>query len=324
VWQRIEVNLLRKNALCAALVAVVLALIHTPHLAAQETPSKTTSSVASESTTSTSPSSALRDLLSAACSQSQNEFTRLLTARNKEAFSRMAPSARVALMKRFVLLSEPGKPTSSTDVSGRPTVHCETPAVTTEMQIGGADVRDNVAFLPLELRDTKDVTGTTVHQATVGLVRENGEWKLLSLGVLLLDLPALELEWDAAEMENNERSAIDSLKKIVDAIESYRHTYTRLPQSLANLGPPLHGAATGEAAGLVDSELATEMKGGYSFRYVIVGGSSAGSEAKFEVAAKPSSYGRTGLRSFLRDSNGVFHGADHQGAVGSILDPEIK
>ena len=317
-------NLSYKNALCTALFAVISLLIAASDSVAQEASSKSTSTTVSESPAATAPSAALRDLLSAACSQSQNEFTRLLTARNKEAFSRMAPSARVALMKRFVLLGEPGKPSSSTDISGRPTVRCETPAVSTEMQIGGADVRDNIAFLPLELRDTKDSTGVTVHQATVGFVRENGEWKLLSLGVLLLDLPALELEWDAAEMENNERSAIDSLKKIADAVESYRRTYTRLPQSLANLGPPLHGAATGEAAGLLDSDLATEIKEGYSFRYVIIGASSAGAEAKFEVAAKPSSYGRTGLRSFLRDSNGVLHGADHQGAVGSILDPEIK
>ena len=236
----------------------------------------------------------------------------------------MAPSARVALMKRFVLLGEPGKPSSTNNASGRPTVRCETPAVTTEMQIGGADIRDNVAFLPLELRNSTDATGESVHQATVGLVRENGEWKLLSLGLLLLDLPALELEWDSAEMTTNEQTAIYSLGKIAEAIETYRRTYARVPQSLASLGPALHGAVSAEAAGLLDSELATEIKGGYTFRYVIVGGTSAGAEAKYEIAAKPSTYGRTGVRSFLRDANGVLHGADHQGAVGNAFDPVIK
>src|SRR5882724_5391508 len=52
------------------------------------------------------PATALRDVLSAACSQSQTDFARFLTARNKQAFARMTPSARIALMKRFVLLNE--------------------------------------------------------------------------------------------------------------------------------------------------------------------------------------------------------------------------
>src|SRR5881296_1515114 len=84
----------------------------------------------------TTPATALRDVLSAACSQSQTDFARFLTARNKQAFSRMTPLARVALMKRFVLLNEPGKPTASTNPAGRPILRCQTPAVTTEMQIG--------------------------------------------------------------------------------------------------------------------------------------------------------------------------------------------
>jgi hypothetical protein len=292
--------------------------------AAQQSNAGAASATSNASSATPSPDAALRDLLLAACSQSQNGFTRFLTARNKESFSRMAPSARVALMKRFVLLGEPGKPSAITNPSGRPTVRCETPAVTTEMQIGGADIRENVAFLPLELRDAADTTGESVHQANVGLLRENGEWKLLSLGLLLLDLPALELEWDAAEMETNEQAAIDSLRKIAAAIETYRRTYARLPQSLANLGPPLHGDPSAEAAGLLDSDLATEIKGGYSFRFVIVGGTSAGADAKYEIAAKPSTYGRTGQRSFLRDANGVMHGGDHQGAVGTTFDPVVK
>src|SRR5713226_10217928 len=144
------------------------------------------------------PGAALKAVLSAACSQNQSEFVRFLTARNRESFSRMTPPARVALMKRFVLLNEPGKPTASANPAGRPIVRCQTPDVTTEMQIGGADLRDNIAFLPMELRDATDTTGSEAHQITLGLVREDGEWRLLSLGLLLLDLPALEVEWDVA------------------------------------------------------------------------------------------------------------------------------
>src|SRR5207245_3198211 len=86
----------------------------------------------------TGPGGTLKDILAAACSQSQNDFTRYLTARNKEAFSRMTPSARVALMKRFVLLNEPGKAKVSINYSGRPVVRCIDNILSTKLLIGGA------------------------------------------------------------------------------------------------------------------------------------------------------------------------------------------
>ena len=123
-------------------------------------------------------------------------------------------------MKRFVLLNLPGKASSTTNPAGRPIVRCETPDVATEMSIGGADVRDNVAFMPLEIRDTADSSGQSVHQVNMGLVREGGQWRLLSLGLLLLDLPALEVEWDSAEADANEATALENLKKLAEAVES--------------------------------------------------------------------------------------------------------
>jgi hypothetical protein len=269
------------------------------------------------------PSAALRDVLTAACSQSQNEFARFLTARNKESFSRMAPAARVAFMKRFVLLNEPGQPAVTANPAGRPLVRCDTPAGAAEIQIGGADTRDNVAFLPVDLRDATDSSGASAIQVNMGLVRENGEWKILSLGLVLLDLPSLELEWDSAEADKNEQAAIESLKDIAEAVERYRRKYTRLPDSLSSLGPPLHGPQNAEAADLITGDLATGMKNGYSFRYVIVGASGLGAPAKFEIAATPLNYGRTGHRSFFRDAAGTLRGADRQGAVGAASDPRL-
>jgi hypothetical protein len=66
------------------------------------------------------------------------------------------------------------------------------------------------------------------------------------------------------------------------------------------------------------------MKNGYAIRYVIVGASTLGAPAKYEVAATPLQYGRTGLRSFFRDSKGGLHAADRQGAVGSESDPKVE
>ncbi len=254
------------------------------------------------------PTAALRDALFAACSQSEQSFSKYLTARNADTFAHLTPSARVALMKRFVLLNETGKPSLLPTGSGRPTIRCETPAGAAELQIGGAEISDNLAFLPVEVREATDTTGASAIRVQMGLVREKNDWKLLSVGLVLLDLPALAFEWDAAEMESTERAAIDGLKKIAEAVESYRRTYSRLPESLAKLGPPPRGSAAGlDAAGLLEADLAAGTRSGYKFR-----------------SATPETYGRTGRRSFFRDTNGGLHGADRQGAVGSEVDPHIE
>ena len=312
----------RKNISAAQTIAMTaLFLLLITSAAAQES----SSNPASPSITpaATGPIAALRDLLTAACSQSQNDFSRFLTARNKESFNRMAPAARVAFMKRFVLLNEPGTPSVTANPSGRPIVRCDTPAGAAEIQIGGADTRDNVAFMPVDLRDATDTSGASSIQVNMGLVRENGDWKILSLGLVLLDLPSLELEWDSAEADKNEQAAIEALKNIADAVEAYRHKFTRLPDSLSSLGPPLHGPANATAAALVESDLAAGMKNGYSFRYVIVGASGLGAPAKFELAATPLTYGRTGHRSFFRDATGTLRGGDRHGAVGTSSDPRL-
>jgi hypothetical protein len=282
-----------------------------------------------------SPAGALRDVLQAACSQSASEFAHYLTARSKESFERLTPAARVALMKRFVLLNVPGKATATANPAGRPIVRCETPDLTTEMSIGGTDTRENLAFLPMELRDVTDSTGANVRQITMGLVREDGQWRLLSIGVLLLDIPSLEVEWDAEEAEANEITALGNLRRLADAVETYRRTYFRLPESLGSLGPPptiASGkntqaktlAATREHAGLVDEQLASGDKDGYAFRIIIAGADTLGAPAKYQLSAIPSSYGRTGKRSFFRDTDGGWHGADHGGAVGSAADPGLQ
>jgi hypothetical protein len=270
-----------------------------------------------------SPSTILREALVAACSQNSAEFVRALTVRNAEAFGRMTPPARETFLKRFVLLDKPGKPRTQNESSGSVLVFCETSEVTTQMEIEKPELRDNLAYLPLTVKDSGDNAGLTAHHVTMGMVREAGQWKILSLGLLFLDLPSLEIEWDRAEIKANEQSAIVSLKALVDAIETYRKTYTRLPESLKALGPAAKNAPKSDGAGLVDEGLAAGRKDGYSYRYVIVGANTSGAPAKYEVAAIPSEYGRSGLRSFFCDAAGQLHVGDHKGAVGSDLDPKL-
>src|SRR3984957_17891449 len=272
----------------------------------------------------TGPSLALRKALSAACRQDEPEFAKYLTTRNAQTFSTLTQGARVALMKRFVLLNEVGKPSLITGSAGRPLVRCETPVGAAELQIGGADVDDNLALLPVEIRDATDTVGENVLHVKMGLVREHGEWKLISVGLVLLDLPSLAAEWDAAEIDSTEKTAIESLKTIADAVEKYRRTYTRLPESLANLGAPAKGAPSVEAAGLLDADLAAGARSGYNFRYVLASNSTLGAPAKYALAATPQIYGRTGKRAFFAGGDGVIHGADRQGGVGTASDPKVE
>lgn len=269
------------------------------------------------------PSIALKDALVAACSQNSSDFVRALTTRNAEAFGRMTPPARQTLLKRFVLLDKVGKPRTEGSPDGHVLVYCATPEVTTVMEIDKPEVRDNLAYVPLTIKDANDSAGVSAHHVVMGMVREGAQWKLVSLGLLFLDLPSLEAEWDRAEIKTNEQGAVASLKQLVEAIENYRKTYTRLPDALKVLGPAAGGTAKPESAGLVDQEMAAGYKDGYLFRYVIVGASTTGAPAKYEVAAIPSEYGRTGQRSFFCDTGGVLHVGDHKGAVGSDLDPKL-
>lgn len=283
---------------------------------------------ANGATNPSSPSTVLRDALMAACSQKAGAFSATLTRRNGEAFARMTAAARSTLLKRFVLLDKPGEPNASGDAFTKIVVHCTTPELTTEMQIGKAEIRENLAYVPLTVKDLADTSDIDAHSVTMGMVKEAGEWKLLSLGLLLLDLPSLEAEWDRAEIKSNEAAALQSMKRLAAAIESYRVAYTRLPDSLAALGPVIkstpNNRVNSERAGLLDAALADGRKEGYVFRYVVVGANNVGAPAKYELAAMPSEYGRGGRLSYFRDADGILHAGDHNGAVGNAADPVIK
>jgi hypothetical protein len=278
----------------------------------------------SQTSVNEAPTAVLRSAMMAACSQNADDFRLALTARNAAAFSRITPAARATFLKRFVLLDKPGEPHSQNTSNETYQVTCTNETVTTQIQIGKPELRDNLAYIPFDIKEASDTTGQTVRHAVIGMVRENGQWKLLSLGLLLLDLPSLEEEWDKAEIAVNEKSAVAYIKEIAEAVETYRKKYTRLPDTLAVMGPAPQGPAKPDKAGLLGEELSTGRKEGYVFRYVIVGANSSGAPAKYELAAIPAEYGRSGTRSFFRDANGVLHAADHQGAVGSETDPRLE
>jgi hypothetical protein len=271
------------------------------------------------------PETALSDALSAACRQDSPAFANSLTAENASAFRALPGAQRTAMMKRFVLLDEPGRALLSTSAGGQKIVRCETPSFTTEMRFGETRVRENLAFVPMEV----PITGEDSRKITFGLVREGGSWKLLSVGLILLDVPAMAKQWEQADLDANEDLAIADLRSVAVALDTYRRAYDKLPDALAALGPAPPNGVSPEAAGLLDADLASGSKDGYTIRYSIkprAGGLSEEESNKaetFSLASSPKEYGKTGRRSFFLDSSGILRGADKQGGVATSSDPRI-
>jgi hypothetical protein len=272
-----------------------------------------------------SPEVALSGALSAACRQDPAAFANFLTSDNATAYRALPAPQRTAFMKRFVLLEDPGRPLLSTSATGHPVVRCESPGISTEMRFGETRSRENLAFIPMEI----PLPGEPSRSITFGLVREGGSWKVLSVGLILLDIPSMQKQWEQADMEAREEEAIAALRKLATALETYRRAYGKLPDALEPLGPAPKGGISPEAAGLIDADLSAGNKEGYAIRYRIVpaGGNlpeeDASQAAKFELAATPIEYGKTGRRSFFLDSGGILRGADKQGAVATPADPRM-
>jgi len=274
------------------------------------------------------PAQALAETLTAACRHDEAAFASHLTSDNAEAYRTLTQDQRVALLKRLVLLDDPGKPLLST-LEGQTVVRCEAGGLTSEMRFGATEVRENLAFVPVSVPE-----GTDTQSVRFGLVRESGQWKLVSVGLLLLDIRAMGRQWEEFDLQARERNAIGVLRKIANALQSYQTAYGNLPETLEQLGPPAQGGASPEAAGLVDSDLAEGLAGapvgGYRLRYAIVPASGEESESErnkaagFSLAASPVVYGKDGRRSFFMDSGGTLRGADKNGAVATADDPRVE
>jgi hypothetical protein len=269
------------------------------------------------------PAGALQDTLTAACRHDEAAFAGHLTSDSAQAYRALPQEERVAVLRRLVLLDDPGRPLLSA-LEGSPVVRCETGGVTTEMRFGAAEVRENLAFIPVTVPE-----GADTQSIRFGLVRESGQWKLLSVGLLMLDIPALGRQWERADLQDRERNAVAAMRKVASALKLYQTAYGNLPETLDQLGPPGQGGASPEMAGLLDSDLAKGLASGYRLRYSIVPATGEENESErnkaagFMLAATPVVYGKDGRRSFLLDAGGTLRGADKNGAVATADDPSI-
>jgi type II secretory pathway pseudopilin PulG len=258
--------------------------------------------------------SALSAALSAACRANETQFVNYLTADNAAAFRALPETQRTALVRRFALTDDPGKPLASTDAQNHTVLRCEATKGTVEYRFGDARVHENLAFIP--------ITVPNLENTEIGLVRENGAWRLISLGLVLLDIPQLAKQWDASDLAAREEAAVQTLRDLAGAIQTYNRAWGKLPESLSDLGPAPPGQISPEQAALVSAELAAGKQNGYVYRYRI-NPDKNGNDTKFELAATPEKYGQNGHRSFFLDSDGRVHGDDKHGVVATPEDPLI-
>ena len=272
------------------------------------------------------PAASLAATLTAACRRDEPAFAAHLTAQSASVFRKLPEAQRGNLMGRLAMLNAAGKALLSNTAEGHAVVRCDAAGAITELRLGAPETSENLAFVPVEAR-----AGSDRRAVRFGLVREAGEWRLISVGLLLLDLPAMSQEWAEADIRASEVAAVAALHKIADALDIYRRAFDRLPESLEQLGPPPKEGLSPDRAGLLDEALAAGESGGYRFRYAIVPSGDATDSAErdklagFALAATPVQYGQPamGRRSFYVDSAGTLRGADKQGEVATAEDPEI-
>jgi type II secretory pathway pseudopilin PulG len=274
-------------------------------------------------TSSSDAAQALQEILIAACRHDETAFANQLTSDNAAAYRALPQEQQVALLRRMVLLDDPGKPLLSS-TGGNVVVRCDAAGSNSELRFGAPEIRDNLAFIPVTVPE-----GDETQSVRFGLVKEGGQWKLLSVGLLLVDIPALARQWQQSELEARERDAIAAVRKVANALKAYQRAYGNLPETLDQLGPAPSDGASPEAAGLLDADLAKGLAGGYRLRYSIVPATGEGdiSErnrgAGFALAATPAVYGKDGRRSFFLDDTGVLRGSDKNGLVATADDPRI-
>lgn len=297
---------MRSFASLLAALALILAVSFAPVARAQTEAPKESGA---------GPAAALVDALSAACRLNAIMFANSLTADNAESFRALPQAQKAALMERLSLEDNPGRPLLSSDARNRTVLRCEAPAATTEFRFGDARIHENLAFVPVTVVDGQ--------QTEFGFVRENGGWRLLSLGLVLFDIPKLSKQWAEEDIVAREETALKALRDLAAAVKTYSDAFGKLPETLAQLGPAPKDQISPDQANLVNAQMAAGNFAGYEYRYRIVPADN-GANTGFELAATPAKYGESGRRSFFMDATGKVHAADKHGAVATYADPLLS
>jgi hypothetical protein len=269
---------------------------------------------AQQPTAPSTPAEALTNILAAACRANDAQFSAYLAGDNIAAFRALSPEMRARVIQRISLSDLAGKPLRVSGKDGLDWLRCEGPSATVEYHLGRPRETESLAFIPVSVVDGAD--------ADFGLIHEASGWHLLSIGLVLFDIPQLTKQWAIADAAAREDIIVKDLRDLAEAIRRYNRVFGKIPESLEVLGPAPKNQVSAEQASLVDAAMASGKKDGYAFRYRIVP-DAAGNDAAFELAATPQHYPQSGKRSFFLDAAGKVHGDDNKGAVATFEDPLI-
>jgi type IV pilus assembly protein PilA len=140
---------------------------------------------------------------------------------------------------------------------------------------------------------------------------------LIVIAIIVVLISAAAPKFSQYLMNARETAALGGIRTIHTAQTMYSSQFGRFAKSLAELGPPATGGQTGPAsADLIQSDLATGLKGGFKF---VVEETATG----YRISATPEAYNRTGRRSFYSDQTMTMRenwGPD----PATISSPEIK
>jgi hypothetical protein len=312
-WNKLSGKVTFFVAMLLALTLIAQAAVAEPQAASPAAKSAPTS--AQQSVTTDDPATTLAGILVTACRQDTAKFPEYLTSSNATFYRALTPTQQVAILRRLVLLDDPGRALLSTRADGSTEIRCETPSTTRQIHIATPRTDQNISFVPIDVKPDR--------QINFGMIATKDGWKLISLGLIMLDFAQLQPEWEAQDMAAREEAAIEAMHKICAAIDTYRKAFEKLPDSLAQLGPAPKEGISPEAAGLLKDDLVSGTVQGYTLRYRILPAGAGGVESQFELVAMPAEYGKTGKRSFFMNDTLKLRGADKSGAPATAADPLI-
>ncbi len=223
---QITANGFSSRVIAASIAGIILLTIMPLAAQAKQQAMK---SAAAQTSMSDDPITALTAILAVACRQDAAKFPEYLTTNNATFYKQLTPAQQVAILRRLVLLDDAGRALLSTRADGTTEIRCETVSTTRQIHLSKPRTDQNISFVPIDVKPDR--------QVDFGLLATKDGWKLLSIGVLMLDFAQLQPEWDAQDMADREEVATGALYKICAAISTYQKAFEKLPDTLAQLGP---------------------------------------------------------------------------------------
>jgi type IV pilus assembly protein PilA len=123
---------------------------------------------------------------------------------------------------------------------------------------------------------------------------------LIVIAIILIIVTIAVPNLNKARMHASEVAAIGALRAIHEAEVQYHSTYRRYATTLTELGPPTSGAPSAAAADLLHEDVASGIKGGYTFTL-------QATPAGYAINANPVAFGSSGARTFYTDQTLAVH-----------------